>query len=74
MGAVLKFVRPNKREPNERELLLQTIERLTVERSRRYRIVEDAKRALLSCGHELQQAYLELTQLAERGRRERAAD
>ena len=59
------------RRPDERERLLRDIERLTVERSKRYQAVEGAKRALLSCGHELQLAYLELTRLAERGRRER---
>ena len=59
------------RRPDEREQLLRDIERLTVERSKRYQAVENAKRALLSCGHELQLAYLELSRLAERGRRER---
>lgn len=52
-----------------RERLLRDIERLTIERSKRYQAVEDAKRALLSCGHELQQAYMGLAKLAERGRR-----
>ena len=66
MGQVLRIF-----PLTERERLLRDIERLTVERSKRYQVVEDAKRALLSCGHELQRAYIELASLAERGRRER---
>lgn len=66
MGQVLRI-----HPLTERERLLRDIERLTVERSKHYQAVENAKRALLSCGHELQGAYMALANLAERGRRER---